>query len=177
LPQLTLVTAGQVEEAPLQMPGGVARPREQEPALHVRPVLKASGGQSAVLPLQLSGSSQIPFAERHWTPLNPGVKTQPVADAHESTVHGLPSSQTRAGPPTQSPPEHLSPVVHASPSSQAAVLFECWQPAVVEQVSVVQGFWSSHDVAGPPRHAPAEQWSPLVHALPSLHALVSSLVA
>jgi hypothetical protein len=57
----------------------------------------------------------------HWPA--PGVNTQPVAGLQESAVQLLPSLQTSAGPPWQSPPEHVSPVVQAFPSEQAAVLF------------------------------------------------------
>ena len=48
---------------------------------------------------------------------------QPVAGLQLSSVHGLLSLQLVAVPPTHAPPEHASPVVHAFPSSQAAVLF------------------------------------------------------
>ena len=46
--------------------------------------------------------------------------TQPVAVSQESSVQTLLSSQSGAGPPTQSPPEHTSAVVHASLSSHCA---------------------------------------------------------
>jgi hypothetical protein len=41
----------------------------------------------------------------------------------ESSVQGFPSSQLVAEPLTHKPLEHVSPVVHAFPSSHAAVLF------------------------------------------------------
>jgi hypothetical protein len=48
--------------------------------------------------------------------------TQPVAGSHESSVHGLLSSQFGAEPPTHAPEAHVSLVVQALPSSQEAVL-------------------------------------------------------
>jgi hypothetical protein len=60
-----------------------------------------------------------------------------------SSVQTLPSLQTGGGPPLQTPPPQVSPVVQASPSSQAAVLFEFWQPRTGSQESSVQGFASS----------------------------------
>jgi hypothetical protein len=50
------------------------------------------------------------------------VLTQPVAGLQLSSVHGLASSQLAAGPLTQAPPPHVSPVVQALPSSHGAVL-------------------------------------------------------
>src|SRR5690606_591725 len=40
------------------------------------------------------------------------VCTQPLAGSHASFVHGLPSSQSRAVPPTQLPAWHTLPFVH-----------------------------------------------------------------
>jgi hypothetical protein len=47
------------------------------------------------------------------------VCTHPVAVLHVSVVQTFPSSQLGAGPPTHVPFAHVSPVVQASPSSQA----------------------------------------------------------
>ena len=47
--------------------------------------------------------------------------TQPLAGLQKSSVHGFPSSQSRGGPPTQTPPLQASPVVHALPSLQGSV--------------------------------------------------------
>ena len=89
-----------------------------------------------------------------------------------SFVHGLPSSQLAAGPPTQVPPLHVSLVVHALPSLHALVLFVCTQPVDVLQVSVVQGLVSSQLGGGPPTQEPAAHVSLVVHALLSLQAAV-----
>ncbi len=97
---------------------------------------------------------------------------QPVAGMHESAVHTLPSSQFGGAPPTHDPPEQVSPVVHAFPSLQAAVLLACWQPDAGMHESVVHTFPSSQFGAGPPTHAPPEQVSAVVHALPSLQGAV-----
>jgi hypothetical protein len=50
------------------------------------------------------------------------VETQPDAGSHPSAVQASPSSHASAGPPTQAPALHVSLVVQAFPSSQAAVL-------------------------------------------------------
>src|SRR5207249_2591999 len=50
------------------------------------------------------------------------VCTQPLAGSQESPVQTLPSLQLGAGPPTHVPPEQVSLVVQALPSSQDAVL-------------------------------------------------------
>jgi hypothetical protein len=100
------------------------------------------------------------------------VCVQPVAGLQPSFVHTFASSQFGAGPPTQAPPAHVSPVVHASPSLHDEVLFECVQPVAGLQPSSVQPFESSQFGAGPPTHTPPEQTSLVVHALPSLHDAV-----
>ena len=97
---------------------------------------------------------------------------QPLAGLQLSSVHTFPSSQLGAAPPTHAPPEQVSGVVQALPSLQEAVLFEWVQPVAGLQLSSVQTFPSSQLGAAPPTHAPAEQVSPVVHALSSLQALV-----
>ena len=74
-------------------------------------------------------------------------------------------------PPAQTPPWQVSPKVQALPSLQVvpSVTGLFWQPSVGLQVSVVQGLPSSQLRGGPPRHWPAEHWSPVVQAFPSSH--------
>ena len=96
--------------------------------------------------------------------------THPVPGSQLSLVHGLPSSQFSADPGRHVPNVHWSPDVHASPSSQASMLFENTQPVDVLQLSVVHKLASSQAI-GVPTQAPPEQLSPVVHALPSEHAL------
>jgi hypothetical protein len=98
--------------------------------------------------------------------------TQPVGGLHVSSVQALPSSQFGAEPPTHAPPEHASPIVQALPSSHDAVLLECTQPDAGLHVSSVQALPSSQFGAEPATHTPAEQASPVVHALPSSHDAV-----
>jgi len=93
--------------------------------------------------------------------------TQPVDGLHESSVHGLLSLQSGAGPPTQAPFAHTSPVVHALPSSQVAVLFALTQPVDGLQESSVHGLLSLQSVAALPRQTPPLQTSTVVQALPS----------
>jgi hypothetical protein len=73
------------------------------------------------------------------------------------------------------PAAHTSPVVQPLPSSQLAVLLLWLQPVEGTQPSVVQGFPSSHRLAGltaVPLQVPALHASLVVQALPSLHATV-----
>ena len=86
-----------------------------------------------------------------------GSWTHPVAGSHDSVVHALLSSQSGGAPPTQEPPEHLSAVVQALPSSQDTVLFECVQPVAGLQPSVVQTLLSLQSGGGPPAQLPPEQ--------------------
>src|SRR5215813_7623856 len=75
--------------------------------------------------------------------------------------------------PMHTPPEQLSPVVAALPSSQRMPLLRFSQPTVGGvQRSVVQGFPSTQFL-GVPRQAPAVQVSPTVQALASVHAIPS----
>jgi len=93
--------------------------------------------------------------------------TQPVDVLQESSVQALPSSQLRgAAPAMQAPPAHISPVVHALPSSQAIVLLVLTHaPVFATQVSVVQTLLSLQRVAASEQrlhpvavlHVPVEQ--------------------
>jgi len=82
------------------------------------------------------------------------------------------SSQFNADPPTHALFAHTSPVVQAFPSSQAATLFAWAQPVRGAQESFVHMLLSLQFSAAPPVHAPFAHVSPVVHALPSLQALV-----
>jgi hypothetical protein len=97
---------------------------------------------------------------------------QPVAGLQASLVHTLPSSQLGGAPPTQTPPEQVSFVVQALPSSQAAVLLLCRQPTMKSQESSVHTLPSSQLGGAPPTQIPPEQVSLVVHALPSLQGAV-----
>jgi hypothetical protein len=102
------------------------------------------------------------------------VWTQPpgVVGLQESLEQGLPSSQLGAGPPTQTSFWHVSPVVHALPSSHGAVLLVCVQPEPGLQPSVVQTSLSLQLGGAPPTQLPPLQVSGVVQALPSLHGLL-----
>ena len=147
----------------------------------------------------------------HVTPLAPGVqmssvqkmpslhapacKQSPVASSHESTVHGLSSSQLGGPWPTQAPLAHASLEVHASKSSQGSasnrgvwvqaplmshmssvhVLSSSqapsWsQPLAGLHESVVHGSLSSQSRPAAPMQSPPAHRSTEVHALLSLHA-------
>jgi len=97
---------------------------------------------------------------------------QPLPTLQESTVHALLSSQFVMAPPVQVPVAQVSPVVHALPSSQAALLAACAQPVLLSQESVVHALLSSQLVALLPAQPPPPQTSPLEQALPSSHAAV-----
>jgi hypothetical protein len=100
------------------------------------------------------------------------VCTQPVAGLHESSVQTFPSLQFGGTPPTQLPPEHVSFVMQALPSSHAAVLFVWTQPVAGSHESSVHGLPSSQFGAAPPTQLPPAQVSFVVQALPSLHETV-----
>ena len=120
-------------------------------------------------PLQTSPDVQG-FASSHANVLL--RKTHPVAGLQLSVVQTLLSLQTIAVPGRQLPPPQVSPVVHASPSSQALALFVYTHPVAGLQVSVVQMLLSLQTVAAPPWQVPAPQTSPVVQAFPSSQALV-----
>jgi len=100
------------------------------------------------------------------------VWPQPVAGLQESSVQASPSLQFGGGPPTHVPAWHLSPVVHALPSSHATALLVWTQPVGGVQESSVQPLPSLQLGAGPPTHVPATHLSAVVHAFPSLHGEV-----
>ena len=102
------------------------------------------------------------------------VCTQPEPGTQESSVHGLLSLQFKAPAPAwQVPPEHVSPVVQALPSSHAAVLFVKTHPVAGTQLSVVQTLLSLQaSVPAPGWQLPPPQVSPVVQALPSSQATV-----
>jgi hypothetical protein len=97
-----------------------------------------------------------------------GVNVQPPAGEQVSVVHGLLSLQTVAGPGTHWPAEHMSPVVHASPSLQVLVFGVFRQPLAAPQVSVVHGLSSSQSTAAPLMHMLFMHSSSSVHRFPSL---------
>jgi hypothetical protein len=100
------------------------------------------------------------------------VWTQPSAGLHESSVQPFASSHSGAGPPTHSPPAHVSAVVQALASSQGAVFAVWTHPVAGSHESSVQTFASSQSAAGPPAHTPPEQASAVVQRLPSSQGAV-----
>ena len=109
-----------------------------------------------------SPSSQLPSV---------AADLQPVFGSQLSVVHGLPSSQFTAAPPTHAPFAQASLPVHALPSEHPPVAGAVAQPVVGLQLSIVQGLPSSHDTAVP-AHLPPAQVSLVVQVLPSSHAAV-----
>src|SRR5262249_36817067 len=105
------------------------------------------------------------FPSSHGAELLPWV--HPACGSQLSSVQGSLSLQLSFGPPTQLPPEQVSLVVQALPSSHGAVLFACVQPLAALQESVVHTLLSLQSGGGPPAQLPPAQWSPVVHALPS----------
>ncbi len=83
-------------------------------------------------------------------------------------MQALPSSQETDAPLVQEPPLQTSPLVQALPSSHAFVFGLGMQPTLGLQVSVVHALPSSQLMLVPVHVAPPEQWSLLVHRLPSL---------
>src|SRR2546427_313153 len=76
------------------------------------------------------------------------------------------------GTPTQAPFRHVSPSVHALPSSHGSLLGLCTQPCTGSQPSVVHTLPSSHGRGGPPMQIPPAQVSAIVQASPSSHGAV-----
>tara|TARA_B100000029_G_scaffold409117_1_gene410598 strand:+ start:510 stop:809 length:300 start_codon:yes stop_codon:yes gene_type:complete len=66
-------------------------------------------------------------------------------------------------------------MVHVFPSSQAALLGACWQPATGSHQSVVQGFESSQFSTTDEMQMPLSQLSWSVQALESLQVVVFGL--
>src|SRR6185436_4035451 len=107
------------------------------------------------------------------------VLAQPVAGAHESSVHGLPSLQSRTfWPARQIPPPQVSPTVQTFASSHGLAFATFTQPVAGAHDSSVHELSSSQSNApGPVWPAPSPQVSPTVQASPSLHGLVLSVWA
>src|SRR5262249_39015162 len=105
----------------------------------------------------------------HDVPFTTGVCWQPRTGSQLSAVHGFASTQLSAAPPVQTPFWHVSAPLHTVASGQGSpfATFACWQPATGSQVSVVQGFWSSHTSAVPGVHTPPWQVSAPLHTVPS----------
>jgi hypothetical protein len=122
-------------------------------------------------PLSLAGSSDTSrdvsgIAEaRHCSDAPPPTGHSPIKPRATSYVAGGPATVSvshcwsvlvencrfatsagagAGGPPTHWLFEHVSPVVHGSPSSQESVFAVKTQPIAESQLSVVQGFESSH---------------------------------
>ncbi len=72
-----------------------------------------------------------------------GVDRQPPSGSQSSTVQTLPSLQTAAAPPTQRVAEHVSPTVHASPSSQGPTCGRATHEPASPHATSVHGFASS----------------------------------
>jgi hypothetical protein len=135
------VPAGALPLATHVPPGHVRAPRVHGlPVEHAAPVVQA---------LQVPAGVHVPPGQL----AEFGVCVQPVARAHASSVHGLPSSHTTVAP-WHAPALQWSLLVHASPSSHGFVL-SAWTHAPATHASSVHGLPSSH-VAGHPVGASAE---------------------
>jgi hypothetical protein len=99
-----------------------------------------------------------------------------------SSVHGLPSSQTRGWLWQACDAVQCSFSVHRSVSTQSASTLqqpatdECWQPLAWAQESVVQGLWSSQFGGVPGPQTPALQRSRPLQRLPSPQLVPSTSV-
>jgi hypothetical protein len=108
------------------------------------------------------------------------VCVQPLEGSQPSSVHGLPSLQSGAGPLTHAPPWQVSPCVHALLSLQLVPFglagFE-QTPVCASQVPATWHWSEAVQVTGfAPVQLPPWQVSVCVQAFPSLHA-VPSLIA
>jgi hypothetical protein len=159
-------------------------------ALHLSDAVQALPSEQLV-PLGSGCSEQIPVAGAHvfavhgpfgavlhTTALLGFVTHVLLAKSHiGSPLQRLPSSaqsvsdsHSQESVPEHTPAAHLSPEVQGLPSLHDAVLKAYTQPDAGLHESVVQGLLSLQTRALPGAQFPAEQMSPTVQALPSLHA-------
>ncbi len=117
-------------------------------------------------PLQVSPTVQLLLSLQTATL---STCTQPLIAPHESSVHGLPSSQATLVPGTHCPAAQASPTVQTLLSEHGTVLATLLQPLRASQPSVVHKLLSSHDFATPGWHLPPPQTSPTVQTLLSVH--------
>jgi hypothetical protein len=94
---------------------------------------------------------------------------QPSAASQPSSVQLFPSSQSIRVPGLQASALQASPVVHASPSSQAMVFGVFTQPIAGSHPSSVQALLSSQSSGVPARQSPPPQLSWSVQAFASSH--------
>ncbi len=140
---------------------------------------------SSVHPLPSSQSTDSPDRQAPAEQVSPAVQalpssqaavlfvlTQPAEGSQVSSVHTSASSQSAAAPPTQAPPEQVSAVVQALPSSQGNDTSSFTQPAKASQLSSVQGLESLQSRGMLPRQLPSQQESTVVQTLPSSQARV-----
>ena len=148
--------------------------------LWVQPVIgsQASSVQTLLstqffwLPGLQAPPSQVSFSVQTLLSLHPALLlswVQPFWPSQASSVHGLPSKQPNLPSGVQAPPLQVSPVEHASPSSQGRVLLALVQPTLASQASVVQRLLSSQTLAAPGTQKPPAQVSSVLQTLPSLH--------
>ena len=92
-------------------------------------------------------------------------------------MQGLLSLHVVAVPGTHAPAEQWSPVVQAFPSLHvlASLGVNTQFPLVASHESSVQDLLSLQVFAVPGTQEPAEQWSPVVQAFPSLQLTASEL--
>ena len=135
------------------------------PVVVHKPPVQASPVVQALLSVQLEPSV---FAGLLQTPV-PALQTP-------TTWHWSSAPHTTGLAPTHAPLAHVSTCVHGLPSLQPRLFIaaaSCLQPLAASQVSSVQAKPSLQFTAALPRHLPAAQASPLVHALPSSQPLPS----
>src|SRR5207253_11399510 len=97
-----------------------------------------------------------------------GVCAQPIAGSQWSVVHGLPSLQLSAGPPTHVPAVHTSAVVQALPSLQSAMFTVAKHTPAPLQAVFMHGLVLGHALPAASNRQVAERQSPF-RVLPSSH--------
>ena len=119
----------------------------QASSVHTFPSLQFGGGPPRHAPAEQASAVVQALWSSHGAVLF--VWMHPAPGSQESSVQRFPSLQSGAGPPTHAPPEHMSAVVHALPSSHGAVLFVWMHPVAGSQESSVQPLPSLQSVGGP----------------------------
>lgn len=123
----------------------------------------------------LMQTPELPGPVTHMVSFATGMLAQPML-VQLSTVHGLPSSQLTAFPPTHTPPEQRSFVVQGFPSEQRIPLtFAKLHPPDEGSQSGARQTFEVVQAGMPGAHVAPSQRSPIVQRSPSSHAIGSAL--
>jgi hypothetical protein len=144
-------------------------------AAHRSSVHSLPSSQSRSGPVWQRASTQLSFTVHGFPSLHEPERcscVHPPSGRQPSRVHSFPSSQARLPSPEHAPSEHWSLIVQLLLSLHDSLLWELMHPKVVSHRSCVQALPSSHEVMDVALQPPERQWSPVVHAFPSVQGSV-----